>query len=340
MKISEHSSYRWAVAVTLSLSAPFASADIVFDPGPSNPAYNGTDDPFVVFGNLQPNGGLLVDDSSQVSVGGALLLGGTVSVNSGGLINAGQIALFEDAAFMNPSGGSIFIDAATVNGGFFTPVEQTVLYLGIDNSGLFTTSADSLIGNSSTVVLGLAENARIQADASFVFGGEESSFTLTPSSAMPLMGGSDAMASLAQNTTLVTVEKAMAADRAQDAIAQYRFFNTISPGAGYTFRVDGDATFGGAGSDSLIHIDQGSSFEVTGDAGIVNGGGSVSNIVILGGDMSVGNDLSVGRGMTSSTTLFIAEGLLDVGGNFGSGGNLGISNATGNLRRFNHHDRW
>jgi len=292
-------------------------------------------DPWVVpMGPLDLNGSTLrIDNGSQV-ITDRLLLGGAVVVESGGILDAGEIALFDDAALTRASVGFILVDDATVNAASFSDGSVPYVgYLGIDNDGIVNTSAIGIASANSSIVIGLGPGGQFLGTGDMAFGANNSTFSLGANIAMVPMPSPDEATSIARNTSVVTTSKAANADQAMAAITQYDLgAGTIDPAVGgnSVFQVDGNASFGGAGSDVLIFRNAGSSFDVTGTAAMNAGGAnSIADIVVLDSSFNVGNDWTVNPEANSSTSVFFGKSTLDVGGDWLIGGNMANgSNAT------------
>lgn len=297
------------IPVLLAVCAS-ARADITVSPGASNPAYPGAEpDPWNAGTTLELDENVLtIDNTSQVSAD-TLFIDGRAIVNSSGLLDVDATTLLTAPAG-SASAASIYVDNATVNAGSFTSVDDAVLYLGIDNNGLFTTDTASGLGSGSTIVINLDNGGQYQGTGNTAFGGNGSSFTLGPPVTAPGANDPD----IAGNTALAEAARTASQDAASDDVdSATADTDTIPPGGAYTFKITGDGTFGGTGSDATVYVDAGSSFEVTGDAAFANGGSSIVDIVALDATFTVGNDFTVTRSADSSTSFYFVEAIVDVG---------------------------
>lgn len=310
-----------ALAVMACLAPP-SFAQITVSDGPVNPAYTG-DDPWTI------NGPLELDESTLSITGGSrvsateLFADGRVLISAGGVLTVDATTLL-DAPNGNSSAGAFHLDGGTMNAGAFTLLDSNVLYLGID-AGRFTTDAAGGIGAGSTVVISLDDGGVYEGVGDTRFGADTSSVSIGPTPADPT-GFTGTIASI---TSLVTQEKAKVTDAAMAnisgliasvtgaAMANIGSATASSPIVGLgndtVFRIDGDLALGGATTDVLMHFNDGSSFEVTGEL-VGPATTSDSSVAVIDSSFTVGEAARLLNGGGSSIFLFFVRAPIDVGG--------------------------
>lgn len=331
-----------AVGLTLLTagSCP-AVAGIAVSPNASNPVYPvSMPDPWNIAGPLDLIGSTLSIDNASSVTADALLNGGVILGSTSGSYTFGDIG-FDNAAF------ATFLNDATGNAGTFSNTGNAVSYFGLSNNATFNNTAGGSLGDpSSAIVINLDSASSFLGTGNTVFGGDMSSFSLGPGiePTPSATGSGDQATMVSEVTSLVTIAKAKTADRAMNAITQFNLVYSddlanpdaaIPAGVGYTFKVDGDASFGGASSDALIFVDKDSSFEVTGNADFATGGSSVVNIVVIGSEFNVGKTYSGIRGGSSSITQFFAGSDVTIGGDWLSGNAAGNGASVSSFTAFN-----
>ena len=260
-------------------------------------------DPWIVPGTLTPNGTLTVDGTSSVQAG-TLALGGRTLVNGDGELTADSID-FLGTEVDDEIRSELFISGGTVTTDQIAPRTDTTMFLRVHGGGTFTANAAGGIGDDSITFIDLQTGGSFLATGDQTFGG---------------------------NLSRVTIGRGAGSGETE--------LPDPSLGSNTTFRVDGNADFGGHTSDTQLLVIEGSSFEITGDAGglghtsIYTGffedssytvGGSATWVegdttsvtgVFVGSTVDIGDDWTFTNGASGVSTLSVIDTDFTIGGSF------------------------